>query len=89
MIRLQERKMFRQLKFEQRFNEELFNPRLASTNLHLAVKTSQPQISNNYCKITMTQASERFNNAGVVLFQQIYRALFNPCAITSVFLSAN
>jgi|GEM_PF-2816941 len=47
MIKLQERKKFRQLKFEQRFDEVLFKPRLAYTNIHLAVKTSQPQISNN------------------------------------------
>ena len=66
MIRLQERKMFRQLKFEQRFNEELFNPRLAYTDIHLAVKTSQPQISNNFYKITMTLASERFHSTEVV-----------------------
>lgn len=43
MIRLQERKKFRQLWFERLFNEGPFNPRLAYSILHLAVKTGQPQ----------------------------------------------
>lgn len=58
MIRLQERKKFRQLLFEQLFNEGPFNPRLAYHTIHLAVKTSQPQRTLH--KGTLPQPSRNY-----------------------------